>query len=164
MCGDAVVVDTNVGIAANGTAEVSAECQLECVRALRAVTGGRRLVLDAADFIFREYIRYMRLAGRPGTGDAFVRWVADNRFDSNLCMLVSITPSDDDSFAEFPTSEALRTLDRSDRKFVSVAAGVTPSPAIQVALDRGWVQHADALAEVGIGVDFLCPADIGARE
>src|SRR4051812_33772887 len=164
MPGDAVVVDTNVGIVANGKTDVSPECQLACVRALRAVTQGRRLVLDTSDLIFREYIRYMRLAGRPGTGDAFVRWVADNRFNSNLCTLVSITPSDDDSFAEFPTSEGLRTLDRSDRKFVSVAAGVTPSPVIQVALDRGWMQHADALAEVGINVDFLCPADIGARE
>src|SRR3954468_3708298 len=148
MPGDAVVVDTNVGIVANGKTDVSPECQLACVRALRAVTQGRRLVLDTSDLIFYEYIRYMRLAGRPGTGDAFVRWVADSRFNSDLCTLVQITPTEDESFAEFPTADALATFDRSDRKFVSVSACVTPSPAIQVALDRGWLRHADALADV----------------
>ena len=72
---DSVVVDTNVGIVANLTTGVSPECALSCVRALRNITEGGHLTLDANGLICAEYRRYLSMAGQPGTGDAFVRWV-----------------------------------------------------------------------------------------
>src|SRR5215208_7291674 len=115
---DLVVVDTNVGIAANRKADVPPECALACIRALRDLTDGGHLVLDANGLIFKEYLRYLCPSGEPGTGDAFVRWVHDNRYNVDRCTLVGLTPTEDGSFEEFPQGEGLDRFDNSDRKFV----------------------------------------------
>ena len=158
---DPVVIDTNVGIAANLKAEVSQECALACVRALRAVMEGGHLALDADGHIFDEYLKYLSLSGEPGVGDAFITWVNDHRFNPGTCTLVPLTTTDNDSYLEFPKSKDLAGFDRSDRKFVSVANTHPATPTIQVAVDRGWVRYADALKAAGITIDLLCPADIG---
>ena len=160
---DSVVVDTNVGIVANLNAtfrpsapwHASAHCE-------RSPTGGH-LTLDANGLICAEYRRYLSMAGQPGTGDAFVRWVHDNQYNPDLCTRIPLTPTEDENFAEFPATDDLVKFDRADRKFVSVSAAHPDSPPIQVALDRGWVQHADALAAAGVAVHFLCPADASER-
>ena len=154
------VVDTNVGIAANLKAEVSPECALACVQTIRSITDDGHLVLDDGDHIFSEYRRHLSLAGQPGVGDAFIRWIHDNRFNTEQCTLVTITPTDDGSFVEFPSHEGLATFDRSDRKFVTVAAVDSGSTTIRVALDRGWSRHAAALQEAGVLIDFVCPGEL----
>lgn len=156
-----VVVDTNVGIVANRTTEVSPECELSCVRALRALTAGGHLVLDGGDLIFDEYRNYLSLSGEPGTGDAFMRWVSDNRFNEELCTRVPITPTGEGSFDEFPDEAGLESFHANDRQFVSVSAAHPGEPPILVALDRGWCEHEVALAAAGVPVTFLCPDDIG---
>lgn len=156
----AVVVDTNVGVAANLKASVSRECALACIRALRKITESGHLLLDAEGRIFAEYLKYLSLAGQPGTGDAFVRWVADNRYNADRCALVSLHETEDGSFVEFPTEEALREFDRSDRKFVAVAAKHGEKAYILVAVDRGWVRFDEALRAAGVEVRHLCPQDI----
>jgi hypothetical protein len=154
------VVDTNVGIAANLKADVSPECALDCIQLLRAITRRGHLVLDANGLIFSEYRKYLSLAGEPGTGDAFVRWVADHQFDVEMCTRIELTATEDGNFAEFPDGEGLESFDDADRKFVSVSAAHTDRPAVHVAVDRGWVKHAAALAAVGVTVNFLCPGDV----
>lgn len=161
MAGDPVVVDTNVGVVANLKAQASSECALECIRVLRAITREGHLVLDAEGRIFAEYIRYMSLAGQPGTGDVFVRWVADNRYNADLCTLVPLTDAEDESYVEFPSSDDLAAFDPSDRKFVAAAAAHAGNPEIVVALDRGWIRFSQALAATGITLQVLCPNDIG---
>jgi hypothetical protein len=149
-------VDTNVAVVSNQTGDTPLECALACVQAIRQIHAGRLLVLDDADEIFTEYRTNLSLSGRPGVGDEFMRWVHDNRFNSTRCARVELHPDDDDSYAEFPEDEALTTFDRSDRKFVAVAAQHIKETVILVAGDRGWSRHAEPLAAAGINLDFLC--------
>lgn len=153
---DPIVVDTNVGIAANLKADVSPECALACIRALRRLTDAGQLVLDEKGLIFTEYRRYLCLSGQPGTGDAFMQWVHDHQYDPELCTRISLTPTNDGSFEEFPGGPELDGFDNSDRKFVSVSAAHLGEPMILVALDRGWLRYGAALAAVGVVVDHLC--------
>jgi hypothetical protein len=154
------VVDTNVGIAANLRAEVTRECALACIRTLRAISEGGHLLLDAEGRIFAEYIKHLSLAGQPGTGDVFVRWVADNRYNADLCTLVPLHETEDGSFTEFPADDALRDFDKSDRKFVAVAATYGEDAEVLVAVDRGWVRFEAALRAAAVVVRRLCPRDI----
>lgn len=162
MTSRAVVIDTNVGIAANSKADVSEACELRCIQRLREVTKKGHLVLDAEGQIFAEYLRYLSLSGEPGVGDAFMRWVNDHQHDERFCTLVPLTIKPDGKIVEFPARQSLTGFDPSDEKFVAVAATHADKPPIQVAVDRGWVRHRDALAEAGIEIEFLCPDDISA--
>lgn len=154
------VVDTGVGVIANGKSGAPSACELACVRALRAIMANGRLSVDGDDLIFGEYLKNLRLEGRPGVGDAFMRWVHDVRFDEAICTRVSLNRSDDEvtDFAEYPTNEALSSLDPSDRKFVAVANADPEQPELVVGIDRGWTRHATALREAGIALVFLCEA------
>lgn len=162
MASKAVVIDTNVGIVANSKADVSEACELTCIQRLKEVTKNGHLVLDAGGQIFAEYLRYLSLSGEPGVGDAFMRWVNDHQHDEKSCTLVPLTVRPDGQIVEFPTRQSLAGFDPSDEKFVAVAATHPDKPPIQVAVDRGWVRHRDALAEVEVEIEFLCPDDIGA--
>ena len=152
------VVDTNVGVIANGAADVLPECELACVRALREIMSGKRITLDVGGLIFREYLHYMSLAGKPGVGDVFMRWVHDVRFDQKRCSLVGLNhPEHDDTlFDEYPSVPDLADLDPNDRKFVAVANADPDRPAIVVGRDRGWDRHAEHLRGAGFTLVFLC--------
>lgn len=152
------VVDTNVGVIANGGSGASSECELACVRALRAIMSKGKISVDQGDLIFREYLRNLRLEGRPGVGDAFMRWVHDVRFDDMVCTRVALTQEGDEmtDFAEYPQVDDLSSLDREDRKFVAVAAADPERPALMVGRDRGWDRHEVALQGAGIRMIFLC--------
>jgi hypothetical protein len=155
------VIDTNVGVAANAQADVSTACELTCIKRLRDITENGHLVLDADGQIFAEYRRHLRLAGEPGVGDAFMRWVHDHQYDEKFCTLVPLTIRPDGTIVEFPSASSLSNFDPSDKKFVAVVAAHPDRPPICVAVDRGWVRHRDALATVGVEIEFLCPNDIG---
>lgn len=154
---DRVVIDTNVGIAANGRADVSPDCELACVDLLAGVTDDGHLVLDDGDRIFDEYRRHLSLAGQPGVGDLFMKWVHDNRCNHEVCTRVALTPlpGDPDDFHEFPRSVELQSFDRADRKFVAVAAAHSERPPIYAATDRGWQRHEPALAASGVTLRWL---------
>jgi hypothetical protein len=153
------LVDTNVGIAANFESDASDECALICIQTLRAITKRGHLVLDDIGLIFDEYRKNMSMSGQPGVGDAFMRWVRDNQYNTDCCTRVCITPMDD-SFNEFPTEEALQDFDRSDRKFVAVAAAHGGNPPILEACDTDFWIAREALSAAGIQIEFLCPIDI----
>lgn len=154
-----VVVDTNVGIAANGHANVSPTCELACVELLETVVADGHLVVDAGDRIFDEYRKYLKLRGQPGVGDLFMRWVHDNRCNDAVCTRVVLTTdvTDPHAFAEFPSDAALSTFDPADRKFVAVSAAHPERPPVCAATDRGWLEHEAALACHGITLRWLGP-------
>jgi hypothetical protein len=160
------VVDTNVAVIANGDGDVPAECELKCVRFLRDLVSQGGLVMDSADRIFTEYRRNLNMAGQPGVGDQFMRWVATNRFNPAVCDQVQLTQVGEDAteFAEFPTDPALNTLDPSDRKFVAVSCGHAARPPVYVAADRGWARHQGGLAACGVTITHLCPVPGTASE
>jgi hypothetical protein len=156
------IVDTNVPKTANLATmpdpifDVSYACVLACIEAVEHVIKKRGLIIDTGDEIFNEYRHQL------GVGDRFMKWVHDNRFSLPKDQQVTIN-SNGDSYDEFPMHEGLKNFDRSDRKFVAVANAHRENPPILQATDSKWWGWKDALAEVGITVQFICPEYIKAK-
>jgi hypothetical protein len=160
-----VIVDTNVPLAANRLADVSDACVEQCVLELISIASAdeKRVAIDLGGLILEEYRHKLSLAGQPGVGDAFLKWVFDNQAVIDRCDQVEITPMDDDHFVEFPHHDKdLEKFDRSDRKFVAVACAHPEKPPILEAADVKWFGWAPALKRAGVEVRFLC-AEIGPR-
>ncbi len=75
------MVDTNVAVVANRKASEPLACAASCAKALADIAAGGLLVIDAAGLIFSEYRRHLVFAGQPGAGDAFFKWLCDNRWN-----------------------------------------------------------------------------------
>ena len=158
-----VVVDTNVAVVANGRSrQASQDCARNCADRLYQITNGAgKLALDDQWRIIVEYRNNLRSSGQPGVGDAFLKWVLTNRWNSDRCELVRITPVGHGmSFKEFPGDPKLRDFDPDDRKFVAVALAHQQKPPILQAVDTGWWIFRDALRCNGVEVEFLCENDI----
>jgi hypothetical protein len=156
----AYVVDTGVCVVANGSADVSTECELAAVRLLRSLQEDGHVLVDDVGLIIAEYARNLSHAGRPGVGDAFFVWLRDSQWSDSRCSRVPVTPRADDTedLEEFPRdAPGLSTFDRADRKFVGTALAYGAPAKIAVCVDRGWWAHRQALADAGADVDFLCP-------
>jgi hypothetical protein len=157
------LVDTNVPKTANlatqpdSDSDVPDACVLACVEAVEHVIKKRGLIIDAGDEIFEEYRQQLSMKGQPGVGDRFMKWVHDNRWSLPNAHRVAITRNGD-SYEEFPAHDGLSNFDKSDRKFVAAANAHADKPPILQATDSKWWGWKDALAEVGITVQFLCPA------
>lgn len=162
------LVDTNVPKTANlatqpdPDSDVSDACVLACIKAVEHVIKKRSLIIDAGDEIFDEYRQQLSMRGQPGVGDIFMKWVHDNRWSLHDSQRVTITKNGD-SYDEFPAYDGLNEFDKSDRKFVAVANAHTNKPAILQATDSKWWGWKDALAEVGITIQFLCPEFVQAK-
>ena len=152
----AKVVDTNVPVTANGDApQASAECERACREGLRAITAGRvRLVLDDRFEIFSEYVAHLSLAGQPGVGDVFLKWVHDHQFNPERCDRVPLEPHPVRGYEQFPGDEALADFDPNDRKFAAVAR-VSQAPVLN-AVDSDWWDYERVLARHGIAVELIC--------
>lgn len=160
----AVVIDTNVLVAANGKSDhAGLDCQLACINALEEVTKSKVVTLDSEMRILDEYRRYASHAGQPGVGDAFFKWLWQNQGNFRRCEQVKITPKQDDprDFQEFPNDPALSGFDFSDRKFVAVALVSRKQPKILNATDSDWWDYKDALADNALSIEFLCPELFG---
>ncbi|MHB1563788.1 MAG: hypothetical protein ACYCXP_06800 [Leptospirillum sp.] len=162
------LLDTNVPKTANLAiqpdpgSDVSYACVLACINAVEHVIKTRGLIIDAGDEIFDEYRQQLSMKGQPGVGDLFMKWVHDNRWNLNNSHQVNITRNGD-SYDEFPPHDGLNDFDRSDRKFVAVANAHRDKPPILQATDSKWWRWKDALVEVGITVQFLCPEYVEAK-
>ena len=162
------LMDTNVPKTANlatqpdPDADVYDACVLACIEAVDHVIKKRGLVIDAGDEIFDEYRQQLSMKGQPGVGDRFMKWVHDNRWSLLDTQRVPISKNGD-SYDEFPMHDGLDTFDRSDRKFVAVANAHADKPPILQATDSKWWGWKDALAEVGISVQFLCTEYVEAK-
>lgn len=156
------IVDTNVPKTANlamqpdENSDVPDSCVLACVEAIEHVIKEQCLIIDAGDEIFGEYLRQLSMKGQPGVGDRFMKWVHDNRWRLPESNRVTITPQGN-SYEEFPTHLGLANFDNSDRKFIAVANMHPNKPTILQATDSKWWGWKEALADVGITVEFLCP-------
>jgi len=158
-------VDTNVGVVANEQwAGASPQCVFNCVRRLREFQAIYRVVLDSSNLILEEYRRNLSLAGRPGAGDAFMKWLWDNRFNSEYCELVEIhsrvNPRGED-YHEFPDVPELADFDPADRKFAAPASASPDRPSVLNAVDSDWWDYRDDLQAHGIEVEFLYPDVFG---
>lgn len=154
-----VVIDTNVLIAANGRdcPQATPACRLACAQQLQHTQTQAILVLDDRFYILKEYQNKVSPTGQPGVGDAFLKWILTNRTNPHHCHQVSITPTPDGSFKEFPPNPDLQGFDPSDHKFVATALSHPARPAICNAVDSDWKQFELALAAAGVKVEQLCP-------
>jgi hypothetical protein len=142
--------------------DASDACVLACIEAVEHVIKKRGLIIDAGEEIFDEYRQQLSMKGQPGVGDRFMKWVHDNRWSLPDAQRVTITRNGD-SYNEFPTHGDLNDFDRSDRKFIAVASAHVDKPPILQATDSKWWGWKDALAEVGITVQFLFPEYVKAK-
>ncbi len=158
---NAVVVDTNVVLVANGQHDdVSPTCVVTCAVRLQTIMQDGRLVLDDDFLILREYQNKTtpKKGNRPG--DAFVKWALQNNANRLRVVQVELQPHAERGFTTFPDAADLASFDAADRKFVAVAAAHGDRPSILQATDSKWLAWADGLARHGIKVEFLCPDDI----
>ena len=131
-------------------------CVLSCIIAIECVIKQGGLVIDSGDEIYNEYLHNLCLSGQKGIGNAFMKWVHDNRWRLPDSDRVTISKNGD-SYKEFPDHEGLVNFDISDRKFVAVANAHPKKPPILQSTDCKWWGWKNALEDVGITVCFLCP-------
>lgn len=156
----AVVIDTNVLVAANGKSDQAGpDCVLACVSALEEAKMSKLILVDSEMRIFDEYRRHACYSGRPGLGDAFFKWLWNNQANLHHCEQVEINPkvNDPHEFEEFPNDLMLAGFDRSDRKFVAVALASGKNPSIFNATDSDWWHFRVELESIGLRIEFLCP-------
>jgi hypothetical protein len=156
---DPVLLDTNVGVVANGkTSQATSECIETSIRELIRTREKKIVLLDEGGLILEEYRRHMSPSGQPGPGDAFFKWLWNNQSNKKVCCKVKITPTGDGgSFAEFPPDRELDGFDHSDRKFVAVAIASGKRPTILNSSDTDWWEYRHPLTRHGIIISFLCP-------
>jgi len=154
----AAVVDTNVGVVANGReTDASPDCVITCSDFLEGFTSGRfRVVVDSGWEILGEYQKRLSSSGQPGPGDAFLKWLFQNLANPERCETAEIHPRASGGYDEFPEDPDLGGFDPDDRKFAAVAR-VSPSrPPVVNAVDSDWWDYREALERHGIRVRFLC--------
>jgi hypothetical protein len=156
------IVDTNVPINANLANDPAAipenlvTCIYRCVEAIEYVMKKGEFVIDSGDEIYKEYLNNLCPSGKKGIGNAFMKWVHDNRWSLPDSDRVVISKKED-SYDEFPVHDGLVNFDKSDRKFVAVANAHPAKQPILQSTDSKWWGWKDALKDVGITVHFLCP-------
>lgn len=156
-----VVVDTNVVLVANGQhANVSPECVKICALYLQGISSSGKLALDDGFLIIREYQKKTQSKKSDRLGDKFVKWVVNNRCNTNWVDQVALLEHKVRGFESFPDDADLENFDASDRKFVAVSGAHPEKPPIAQAADSKWLDWAPALQRYGIKVDFLCQADV----
>ena len=155
------IVDTNVILVAGGRHEdVSPECVSSCALVLKGIIDGGRIAIDEGFEVLSEYLNKTDPKRAKTPGDVFVKWVLRNRTNSSRCDLVVLEKNPEGGYAAFPVHPALVHFDAPDKKFVAVSAAHPQHPPILEAADSKWLDWAPALAEHGIEVKFICPADL----
>ena len=161
------MIDTNVPMTANGANPgAPAECVASSARALQSVMRGGHVFVDDGGRILSEYRQNMSPGGEPGPGDLFLKWLLTHEWGGARVTRVAITPrtaDDDEDFRELPPPAGDLAYDRSDRKFLAVAAAHPDHPSILQSLDSKWWGWQNDLAEIGVTIHFLCPAAIEAK-
>jgi hypothetical protein len=151
---DTWVVDTNVGIVANGRDEDGPhhpECIIACVRFLNDITQSGHITIDDRWEIIREYKHDMHSSGQPGPGDAFLKWVLVNNANPDRCDQIDISA--------ITVPDQLADFDSADHKFIRTALGCL-DPRIAEATDGLWWKRRADFDSAGITIKFLCPEEI----
>jgi hypothetical protein len=118
--------------------------------------------LDNGGEIVAEYCRHLSRKGEPGPGDAFLKWLLQHEWGGQRVTRVSITakPDDPENFEELPVPDEGTAYDRSDRKFLAVAAAHAEHPHILQSFDSKWWGWQESLAKCGVTIHFLCKDEI----
>lgn len=160
------VVDTNVATTANGSnAGAPLDCVAASASALAAVMKTGHVFVDDGGRIVKEYRANLRAKGEPGAGDAFVKWLLTHEWGEQRVTRVPITAKadDDEDFEELGQPPAGTVYDRSDRKFLAVAAASPEHPPVLQSFDSKWWGWKSALESVGVRLHFLCSAAIAQK-
>jgi hypothetical protein len=160
------VVDTNVATTANRlNAGASDACVAASARALQGVMREGHVFVDNAGEIVAEYCQHLSRKGEPGPGDAFLKWLLQHEWGGQRVTRVTITAKSDDpeDFEELPAPDDGTTYDRSDRKFLAVAAAHSDRPHILQSFDSKWWGWQASLGKCGVSIHFLCPDEIRAK-
>jgi len=164
---NAVIVDTNVIVIANDTDDKRADCRDCCQDRLQQIIDQpEKVVIDDRRRILGEYQNNTRPNTRKGIGDLFVKRLLQNLGNPKICTMVPITSltGNRTDFEEFPDDTALINFDPDDRKFIAVALAHKRDngqiPTILLAIDKGWLQFIDALANHEVSVDLICEEDM----
>jgi hypothetical protein len=158
------VVDTNVMTTANNANEGAPPgCVLASTKALAAIMASGHVFIDASGLIVREYRKNLNARGQPNPGDAFLKWLLTHEWSGNRVTRVPITPHGDEEFVELATPPSGVVYDRSDRKFLAVAAAHEEHPVILQSFDSKWWGWTAALATIGVHIHFLCEHEIAKK-
>ncbi|MCK6490847.1 MAG: hypothetical protein L6R48_21555 [Planctomycetes bacterium] len=160
------VVDTNVATTANdANPGAPLTCVAESARALQRVMASGHVFVDDGGLIVAEYRGNLNPKGQPGPGDIYLKWILTHEWGEEKVTRVKITekPNDVEDFEELPVPPAGIAYDRSDRKFLAVAAAHPERPVILQAFDSKWWGWRMALAKANIKVCFLCEREIAKK-
>ena len=167
---DAVIIDTNVIVVANGVSDspqASEACVVRCrARLAEILRGSEMVLLDDKKRFIQEYRNNLNEKGR-GHGDRFwqelVRRIWNPKNYPEKVVTVRITPlaGNGTEFEEFPNNDdALKDFHKKDKKFVAVAIvyqrDFEDEAPILKAEDRGWDEFKTALAAHRVYVHAIC--------
>ena len=163
-----VVVDTNVILAAKGMSEQAwPECVTECQDRLdKVIEEPEKVVIDNKWIILREYIKYLEdddFTTAARSGGHFLEWFIRNYENSEKCVQVPITPSEDGTgFKELP--DLFNAFDSDDHKFIGVAIVYEDmfqqKAVILQSVDSQWYGSQEVFTENGLIVEFICEENI----
>lgn len=147
-----VIVDTNVALVANGSCEgVSAKCRLASIDFLEKLLHSGKLAVDFEGEIESEYRKNLGV-GNPGVGNRFLQKFFSEA--AHRIVRVSTPVNNAGNFKNFKFDGSLKRFDRSDRKFVALAAAT--GFIIYNATDSDWLEHKVELNNRGIKITFVC--------
>ncbi|MFC8383552.1 hypothetical protein [Nocardia sp. NPDC057272] len=148
------VVDTNVPLITKLPDGHPTELVDECAKILEnIIENGIPVVTDDAGEMVEEYFHKLSRSGQPTLGDAFARYVFDNRYGWDEAMRPDIEPhtSTENSYAVLAADDD--EIDPSDRKFVATAK-VALAPVLQAA-DTKWLNWGEVLRRHGVIVEYV---------
>lgn len=147
------VVDTNVPLVVKLSEGHPSELVDACAELLENIIAGRvPVVTDEGGEIVEEYFHQLSRAGQPSLGDAFARYVNDNRYRWDAAMRPDIQPGEPGTNIYGVLDGDHDEIDPSDRKFVA-AAKVADVPVIQAA-DTKWLDWGPVLGRQGVSVEY----------
>ncbi|UGT64002.1 hypothetical protein [Nocardia asteroides] len=148
------VVDTNVPLVVKFSDDHPPELVDGCEIILEYILENRiPIFTDDAGEIVDEYLHQLNRSGQPTLGDAFIKYVLENRYSWNDAMRPDIEPDTvtANSYAVLKGDDD--EIDPSDRKFVATAK-VAAAPVVQ-ATDTKWLDWAAVLGRHGVTVEFV---------
>ena len=160
------VIDTNVTTTGNGANDgAPGSCVVASAKALQAVMAAGHVFIDDGGRIVAEYRANLSAKGQPGPGDVFFKWLLTHEWGGEKVTRVPITQraEDEEDFVELPKPPSGTVYDRSDRKFLAVAAAHLEHPPVLQSFDSKWWGWRTALAQVGVTIHFLCEHDIAKK-
>lgn len=165
MTPERCVVDTNVAVTADGRNDTAtAACMAASARVLNEVMTKGHLFIDADREIIDEYQRNLAVGGEPKAGATFLKWLLTNEWDVDRVTRVRITKDGSETgYAELPAADDGTRYDRSDCKFLAVAAAHPDHPPVLQALDTKWWGWRAPLAKCDVTLHFVCEDEIAVK-